>query len=61
MTQTETPAKPRPTYSPPCICTHEYDTSGRFPVWQITKFEPDCLAHGYMFRINLAADLRYGD
>lgn len=55
--------KPHPTYSPPCICEHRYDESGRFPVWRIDvdKFRRECLQHGYLFRINLAADLRYGD
>lgn len=53
--------KPRPTYSPPCCCEHRYDESGRFPVWRIVKVERECMAHGYVYRINLAADLRYGD
>jgi hypothetical protein len=60
------PTKPMPTYSPACICTHEWQapvpgTLKRFGTWIITKVEADCLAHGYTTRINLAADLRYGD
>lgn len=53
--------KPRPTYSPPCVCEHRYDESGRFPVWVIDHYREDCLAHGHMYRVNVAALLRYGD
>jgi hypothetical protein len=33
----------------------------RFATRVISEYNPDCLMHGYMFKINLAADLRYGD
>lgn len=36
-------------------------TTTRFSTWRLTQVDPDCIAHGYMTRINLAADLRYGD
>ena len=60
MPETSAP-KPRPTYSLPCICTHEYDTSGRFPVWRITEYRKDCVEHGWQFSVNVASILRYGD
>lgn len=52
---------PDPKYGPSCACTAFWDTSGRFPVWRITAYNPECFHHGYMFTTNLAADLRYFD
>jgi hypothetical protein len=45
---------------PGCACglTGPYD---RFAVTRITNYSPDCLQHGYMFLVDVASLLRYGD
>ena len=52
---------PDPKYGPACSCKAFHDTSARFPIWRITEYDRECFHHGYMFNVNLAADLRYGD
>lgn len=60
------------TFSPACSCVaHECppdckicgdtDPLHRFTSWNITEFKPDCPQHSYLFRTNIAAELRYGD
>ena len=66
MTQTALPTKPL-NREPLCSgCEYTWrppvpGTTRRFGVWWLEKVSPECTAHGYMTRINLAADLRYGD
>lgn len=42
-------------------CTFSYDDTYRFPVWRIAHVDADCIAHGYMTRVNVAAIIRYAD
>jgi len=68
MTQTALPTKPL-TREPLCIgsgCEYEWrapvpGTTHRFGTWWLTHVDPECTAHGYMTRVNVAALLRYGD